>query len=62
MSVDTYLKGKNLEPYRTVTDGDITVHVAPALTQWARTTTIDAVRRLGRNRFAVRAEHRHQPT
>lgn len=62
MSVDTYLKGKNLKAYQTVERADVTIHIAPALVQWAMETTVDAERRLGKKRFAVRAEHRHQPT
>ncbi len=62
MSVDTYLKGKNLAAYQTVEQADVTIHIAPALVQWAREATVDTVSRLGRRRFAVRAEHRHQPT
>lgn len=63
MPVDTYLKGKNLSRYETVAHGDLTVHVAPALLQWASAVLVDAERFLFFwRRFTVLAEHRHQPT
>lgn len=62
MSVDTYLKGKNLTVYQTVAQEDVVIHISPSLLQWAQAATVDTVSRLGRKSFAVRAEHRHQPT
>ena len=63
MPVDTYLKGKNLSRYQTVRHADLTVHVAPALQQWASGVRVDAERfLLFWRRFTVLTEHRHQPT
>ena len=62
MSVDTYLKGKNLSTYRTVEQDGVQVHVAPALLQWASSAVVDAQRGLVRERFAVGVDHKHQPT
>ena len=63
MPVDTYLKGKNLTRYQTVRQADLTVHVAPALQQWASAVRVDAERfLLFWRRFTVLTEHRHQPT
>lgn len=63
MPVDTYLKGKNLSRYETVRHHDLTVHVAPALLQWASAVRLDAERFLFFwRRFTVSADHRHQPT
>ena len=63
MPVDTYLKGKNLSRYESVRHGDLTVHVAPALLQWASAVLVDAERFLFFwRRFSVSAGHRHQPT
>ena len=63
MPVDTYLKGKNLTRYETVRQADLTVHVAPALLQWASAVLVDAERFLYFwRRFRVLTEHRHQPT
>ena len=63
MPVDTYLKGKNLTRYETVEHADLTVHVAPALQQWASAVRVDAERfLLFWRRFRVLTQHRHQPT
>lgn len=62
MSVDTYLKGKNLSTYRTVEQSGVVVHVAPALMQWASSAVVDTKRSLLRERFAVGVDHKHQPT
>ena len=63
MPVDTYLKGKNLSRYLTARHGDLTVHVAPALQEWASAVRVDAERfLLFWRRFTVAADHRHQPT
>ena len=62
MPVDTYLKGKNLSRYHTVEHGDLTIHVAPALRQWASAVLVDAERFLFWRRFRVLTPHRHQPT
>lgn len=62
MPVDTYLKGKNLTRYQKVERGEVTIHVAPALTQWATAVHVDASRFLFWKRFEVDVAHRHQPT
>jgi hypothetical protein len=60
--VDTYLKGKNLSRYQTLEHDGLTVHVAPALRQWASAVLVDAERFLFWRRFTVLTQHRHQPT
>lgn len=62
MSVDTYLKGKDLSAYRMVEHEDVVVHVAPALLQWASSTVVATKRGLLKERFAVGVDHKHQPT
>ncbi len=62
MSVDTYLKGKNLSAYRTIEHQGVVVHVAPALLQWASSAVVDTRRSLLRERFSVGVDHKHQPT
>ena len=62
MSVDTHLKGKNLEPYSRVVADDVEILLSPRLTGWARQVLIDCRRFLGRQRFEILAEHRHAPT
>ena len=61
MSVDAWLRGKNLSRYETVRHGDLTVHVAPALRRQASAVLVDAGRFLFWRRFRVEAEHRHGP-
>jgi hypothetical protein len=41
VSVDTYLKGKDLSRYRTVLNEDVRIVVAPLLHSQARTITLD---------------------
>ena len=62
MSVDTYLKRKNLAPYRTVEHEDVRLLVAPKLLQWARAVHVDAKQFLIWKSFEVAAEHKHGPT
>lgn len=62
MSVDTYLKGKNLSAYQTVEHEGVVVHVAPALLQWASAAIVGTKRSMLRERFAVGVDHKHQPT
>ena len=62
MSVDTYLKKKNLARYNRVRQGDIEVLFTPLLAQWATRVEVDASRFLLWKRFEVWADHRHQPT
>lgn len=62
MSVDTYLKGKDLSPYQRLAVDDIELHVAPSLATWSERATV-AVRstRFGK-KLEVLADHKHQPT
>ena len=62
MSVDTYLKGKNLAPYHTVEHGDVKILVAPKLIQWAAAVSLDVKQFLIFKSFQVGAEHKHAPT
>lgn len=63
MPVDTYLKRKDLSRYETVALGDVQIHVAPALGQWAERVVVDAGRVLLLwRRFDVEVVHRHRPT
>ena len=62
MPVATYLKHKNLSLYMTVEFEGLTIHVAPALRQWASAVLVDAERFLFWRRFTVLTQHRHQPT
>ena len=41
MSVDTYLKGKNLQRYRTVLHEDLKLLIAPVLYDQARTIRLE---------------------
>ena len=62
MSVDTYLKGKNLEAYERVEQDGVEILVAPQLAQWAQNTRVDTKTGLLRERFSISVDHRHQPT
>ena len=62
MSVDTYLKGKNLAPYRTVEQNGVKILVAPKLIQWAATVQVGVKQFLIFKSFEVGAEHKHAPT
>lgn len=62
MSVDTYLKGKDLSPYRLVEVDGVQVHVSPALTKWAQGATLAARSKLVGSKLEVLADHKHQPT
>ena len=62
MSVDTYLKGKNLAPYQTVEHDGVKILVAPALTNWAASVQLHVKQFLIWKSFQVEAEHRHAPT
>ncbi len=54
MSVDTYLKGKNLDPYLSVSDGEVEVLLSPHLVRWASELNLDVRKRLvGRKLVAV---------
>lgn len=62
MSVDTYLKRKNLAKYQTQELDGIQVLVTPVLSQWASRVEIDMNRFLFWKRFDVIADHAHRPT
>ena len=62
MSVDTYLKGKNLAPYRTVEQDGVKILVAPKLIQWAASVQVGVKQFLIFKSFEVGAEHKHAPT
>ena len=62
MSVDTYLKGKNLAPYRTVEQDGVQILVAPKLIQWAAAVQVGVKQFLIFKSFEVGAEHKHAPT
>ena len=62
MSVDTYLKRKNLSKYQAQELDGIEVLVTPVLSQWASRVEIDIDRFLFWKRFDVFADHRHRPT
>lgn len=58
MSVDTYLKHKNLSRYNRQRQDDLEVLIAPFLVQAARSITLDFTRGLLRRRFQVFVEPR----
>ncbi len=62
MSVDTYLKGKDLTPYQAVTVEGVELHVSPTLATWASQATIVVKSGLLGRRLEVLADHKHQPT
>ena len=65
MSVDTYLKRKNLAPYRRVEQEGVRVLVAPILATQARRITLDVRRRLLWTSLTAeieaRGDHFHSP-
>jgi hypothetical protein len=62
VSVDTYLKGKNTEPYEKVEIDGLRVLISPTLTQWAQRVEVELNRFLFWRSFDVLVEHRHAPT
>ncbi|MBT5773520.1 MAG: hypothetical protein HOH95_03990 [Dehalococcoidia bacterium] len=62
MSVDTYLKRKNLTKYQTQELDGIEVLITPVLSQWASRVEVDIDRFLFWKRFDVIADHAHRPT
>ena len=62
MSVDTYLKGKNLAPYQTVEHEGVKILVAPSLTRWAESVQLNVKQFLIWKSFDIAVEHRHGPT
>ena len=54
MSVDTYLQGKNLDPYTVVSDGEVEVLLSPHLVRWASEVNLDVKKRLvGKKLIAI---------
>ncbi len=62
MSVDTYLKRKNLTKYQTQELDGIELLITPVLSQWASRVEVDIDRFLFWKRFDVIADHAHRPT
>ncbi len=62
MSVDTYLKRKNLAPYHTIEQGGVKILVAPSLIRWAEAVQLDVKQFLIWKSFQIEVEHRHGPT
>ena len=62
MSVDTYLRGKNLSRYSVVRQDDVQVLVAFSLMQWAKRVELDVKQFLLWKSFDIEVEHKHGPT
>ncbi|MEE8336990.1 MAG: hypothetical protein V3R95_02905 [Dehalococcoidia bacterium] len=62
MSVDTYLKGKNIKPYAALEIDGLRVLVSPRLAQWAESVEVGLNKFLLWKSFDVIVEHRHGPT
>jgi len=62
VSVDTYLKGKNLAKYQPVQVDDVELLVTPVLRQWASRVEVEVNQFLFWKRFDVFADHAHRPT
>ncbi len=61
MSVDTHLKGKNLQPYRVVRQDGLKIHVAPSLMSFASHVQLDTRGGL-RKKIDVDIHHEHGPS
>ena len=62
MSVDTYLKRKNLAPYQTIEHEGVKILVAPSLIRWAQSVQLQVKQFLIWKSFQIEVEHRHGPT
>ena len=61
MSVDTYLKRKNVSTgYQVVQEGAVKILVSIGLARWAKTVYVDISRFLFWKRFLIEAEPRHE--
>ncbi len=60
MSVDTHLKGKNLQPYRVVRQDGLKIHVAPSLVGFASRVQLD-IKGGMRRKIEVDIHHEHGP-
>ncbi|MDA1188619.1 MAG: hypothetical protein O2854_02900 [Chloroflexi bacterium] len=63
MSVDTYLKGKNLRSYSALSKDDVDLFVSSRLVGWAKQVRLDLGRFFIWPRLGVSVEpiHRHAP-
>ncbi len=61
MSVDTYLQGKNLDPYTVVGDGEVEVLLSPHLVRWASEVNLDVKKRLVGKKLIAIARLDNQP-
>lgn len=59
MSVDTYLKRKNLAPYGVLEREGVKLYLSPALARWAKSVELDVRRGFFGKSFDVSVEHRH---
>ncbi len=59
MSVDTYLKGKNLRTYRRIEHGDVHLYVSPSLATWAERVQMSVRNWIVRKTVRMEVEHRH---
>ena len=62
MSVDTYLKRKNLSPYGAVEQEGVKILVANSLASWAEAVHVDVRRGWFSKSFEVAALHKHGTT
>jgi hypothetical protein len=62
VSVDTYLKRKNLAPYTALQYEGVRILLAPSLIRWAKAVHLGTKQFLIWRSFAVEAEHKHGPT
>jgi hypothetical protein len=62
VSVDTYLKGKNLSRYSVAQQDDVQILIAFSLMQWAKRVELDVKQFLLWKSFDIEVEHRHGPT
>ena len=62
MSVDTYLKRKNLSPYGTVEQEGVKILVANALARWAEAVHVDVRQGWFSKSFEVEALRKHGAT
>ncbi len=61
MSVDTYLQGKNLDPYTVVSDGEVEVLLSPHLVRWASEVNLEVKKRLVGKKLIAIARLDNQP-
>ena len=59
MSVDTYLKRKNLSPYSVLERDGVKLYLSPSLWRWAKSVTVNTRQGWFSKGFDVEVEHRH---